>query len=178
MRAVQPKVLLDRAADMDPVHGTVDLRIPVATLWDFFRRADLWPHWNRCFYRVRNRELAAGQRLLWAFQPIRPGYLYKMPAVADIVEVSAPHQVAWHVTALPGFFARHVYRLEDLGGGVTRFGSWEKAMGPSFRLTRRFWTAHFEFVRDRSLEGGSLLERSYLATGRLAAADLPRRPRW
>jgi len=172
------RAVLDQTHDMEPVHGHVDVRIPAATLWEFFRQAQLWPQWNRCFYRVRNADLVAGQRLVWAFQPIRPVYLYKMPAIADIVQVEAGHQVAWHVTALPGFFARHVYRLEDLGDGLTRFGSWEKAMGGGFRATRRFWLAHFLFVRDRSLEGARLLEQRYQETGRLDAADLPSRPLW
>ncbi|WP_033344070.1 SRPBCC family protein [Catenuloplanes japonicus] len=157
-----------------PVRATVDVRIPVAEFWDVFRQARLWPRWNSCFHLVGNRDLTAGRRLFWTFRPIRPGYLYRMPAVADIVEVAAPYRVAWHVTALPGFFARHVYTLEDLGDGVTRFGSWETASGPAYRAARRFWVAHFEFVRDRSMAGAVLLEQHYRETGRLTAAGLSR----
>ena len=40
---------------MVPVEGTVDVNVPVSTLWEAFTRADLWPRWNRCMLWVRNR---------------------------------------------------------------------------------------------------------------------------
>jgi glyoxylase-like metal-dependent hydrolase (beta-lactamase superfamily II) len=83
-----------------------------------------------------------------------------MFAIATIVEHEATgprRKVTWEVTALPGFFARHTYHAEDLGNGQTRFGSWEKACGPSFEGMRFFWQAHFEFVCRESLAGARQL---------------------
>jgi hypothetical protein len=158
---------------MVPVQGNIDVDIPVADLWDCFRHANWWPRWNRCFYWVRNQDLVAGQQLMWCFQPIRPQYLYKLPAVARIAALEPRRQVTWEVRAMPGFFARHTYHMEDLGGGASRFGSWEQATGPSFRAVRRFWLAHFTFVRDESLAGARRLEATYRQTGELSTATLP-----
>lgn len=164
---------LAESTEMVPVEGTVDVDVPIATLWEVFTRADLWPRWNGCMLWVRNRELVAGRRLLWAFRPIRRWYPYVLPATAKIVEVEEGRKVTWEVTALPGFYARHTYHVEDLGSGRTRFGSWEKAMGRTFRLTKRFWVPHFVFVKDRSLEGARLLEQIYRREGRIDEATLP-----
>jgi hypothetical protein len=65
--------------------------------------------------------LVAGRKLIWAFQPIRWYYLYKMFAIANIVNVESQSKVTWEVTALPGFYARHTYHMEDLGNGRSRF---------------------------------------------------------
>lgn len=159
--------ILMESQDMEPVAGTVDVDVPVEELWECFRRAHLWPRWNACFRRVRNRDLVKGEKLLWIFHPIRWFYPYMMFAIADIVEVEPGRKVTWEVTALPGFFARHTYHMEDLGNGRSRFGSWEKAMGWSFRLMKKFWIAHFTFVKDRSLEGASRLEGIRKKTGGL-----------
>ncbi len=164
---------LARSADMVPVEGTVDVNVPVSALWEAFTRADLWPRWNRCMLWVRNRDLVRDRRLLWAFQPIRRWYPYVLPAIARIVEVKDRKRVTWEVTALPGFYARHTYHMKDLGGGRTRFGSWEKAMGRGFRLTRWFWVPHFVFVKDRSLEGALLLQEAYLREGKIDESTLP-----
>jgi glyoxylase-like metal-dependent hydrolase (beta-lactamase superfamily II) len=161
------------SVDMVPVEGTVDVEVPVSTLWDAFTRADLWPRWNRCMLWVRNRDLVRDRRLLWAFRPIRRWYPYVLPAVARIVEVKNKKRVTWEVTALPGFYARHTYHMKDVGGGRTRFGSWEKAMGRGFRLTQWFWVPHFVFVKDRSLEGARLLEEAYLREGKIDESTLP-----
>jgi polyketide cyclase/dehydrase/lipid transport protein len=165
------------STDMVAVEGTVDVDVPVSTMWEAFTRADLWPRWNRCMLWVRNRDLVRDRQLLWAFRPIRRRYPYVLPAVARIVEVKDKKRVTWEVTALPGFYARHTYHMKDLGGGRTRFGSWEKAMGRGFRLTRRFWVSHFVFVKDRSLEGARLLEEVYLREGRIDEVTMPGRHR-
>jgi len=177
MNVADARHVLAQSADMTPVEGAVDIDVPIEVTWECFRHAAWWPRWNGSFWWVRNDVLVAGRRLIWAFQPIKPWYLYKMPAVAQVVEVAQPGGATWHVTALPGFFARHSYRLEDLGQGRTRFSSWEKAMGPTFRGTRRFWVAHFRFVCDLSLEGARRLEDVYRREGRLDRSTLPRRPR-
>lgn len=156
---------LAESHDMEPVQGTVDVDIPAATLWSYFRRPNLWPRWNRCFFWARNRQLELGRQLIWCFQPIRPWYPYKMPAIAKMVELEEGRKVTWEVSALPGFYARHTYHVEDLGGGRSRFGSWEKATGWSFRLMKWFWVAHFTFVKDRSLEGARSLAETYAKTG-------------
>lgn len=166
------QILLE-SKEMEPVAGTVDVDIPVEKLWECFRRAHLWSRWNACFHRARNRDLVRGEKLVWVFKPIRWWYPYLMPASADIVEVEPQKKVTWEVTVLPGFFARHTYHMEDLGDGRTRFGSWEQAMGWSFRLFRRFWIAHFEFVKDESLEGARRLEEVYKRTGKLEVEDHP-----
>ena len=165
---------LAESGDMVPVEGTVDVEVPISVLWKIFARADLWPRWNRCMLWARNRDLVPGRRLLWAFRPIRHGYPYVLPAIAKIVEVEDERRVTWEVTALPGFYARHTYHVQNLGKGRTRFGSWEKAMGWGFRLMRWFWVPHFVFVRDHSLEGARELERIYLREGRLDERTLPR----
>ena len=157
--------------DMTPVAGTTDVAIPIAELWDFFVESRAWPRWNTCFYWVRNERLRLGDTLRWAFEPIRPAYLYKLPASANIVELEPRRKVTWEVTVLPGFFARHTYHMEDLGAGRTRFGTWEQAMGASFRLCRWFWVPHFEFVRDRSLEGARMLDERYRQHGELASSE-------
>jgi cyclase len=165
------------APSMTPVDGTTDLAIPIDELWRAFDQPRAWSRWNRCFFWAHNRRLRLGDRLVWAFQPLRWFYLYKMFAIARIVELVAEgprRKVTWEVTALPGFFARHTYHMEDLGGGRTRFGSWEKAMGWSFALMRRFWIAHFRFVCDRSLEGARWLGERFAASGRLDVRTIPR----
>lgn len=172
---------LAESDEMVPVAGTVDVEIPIDKLWQCFRRARLWPRWNPCFHLAKNQDLTVGQKLIWSFHPIRWWMLYRFPAIADIVEVEPGKKVTWEVTALPGFFARHTYHLEDLGNGKTRFGSWEQAMGWSFRLFRRFWISHFTMVKDRSLEGAQFLEAHYRRHGHLELGEQPRRqtvPGW
>lgn len=153
--------------DMEPVDGSVELDIPVDQFWSMFTRADLWPEWNDCFFWVRNEDLVLGERLIWAFDPIRWWYLYKMPALATIVEREERQRVTWEVD-LPGFYALHTYYMEDVGEGKTRFGSWEQAMGPSFRLMKKFWMSHFVFVNEASLAGARRLESIYQETGSLS----------
>ncbi|MGH7931886.1 MAG: MBL fold metallo-hydrolase [Candidatus Binataceae bacterium] len=155
--------------EMEPIQGTVEVNVPAPVLWEAFIHANLWPRWNKCFFWVHNRSLVLGQYLIWAFQPIRWWYLYRMFAVAKIAELEPNRRVTWEVTALPGFYARHTYHVEDLGSGRARFGSWEQAMGAQIRfsLTRRFWIAHFTFVKDRSLEGARQLEAIYVRDGKI-----------
>jgi glyoxylase-like metal-dependent hydrolase (beta-lactamase superfamily II) len=164
---------LAESDDMVPVEGTVDVGVPISTLWEAFTRADLWPRWNRCMLWVRNHDLIPERQLIWAFRPIRRWYPYILPAIAKIVEVKDRDRATWEVTALPGFYARHTYHMKDLGRGRTRFGSWEKATGWGFRLTKWFWIPHFVFVKDRSLEGARLLERVYLREGKIDESTLP-----
>lgn len=166
------KELLAESNDMTPVDGTVDVNIPAQVLWKSFTHANWWPRWNKCFFWAKNEDLKVGEQLVWCFQPIRTWYLYKMPAIAKIVEVEENSKVTWEVVAFPGMYARHTYSIEDLGNGRTRFRSWEKAMGWGFRLTKWFWVAHFVFVRDRSLEGALALEETYLQKGGITDAEI------
>jgi hypothetical protein len=142
-----------------PIEGSVELEMSVEDLWREFRRVRAWPRWNPCFWiaGVEGGTLAEGRTLRWAFQPIRPQYLYKLPAVARLVEVLPAKRVTWEVTALPGFHARHSYWMEPITAERCRFGSWEVAQGPLYGLLRPFWLAHFRFVRDASLEGAARL---------------------
>jgi cyclase len=172
------KEALEQSSMMDPVHGTVDVDLPSDVLWECFRQACFWPRWNKCFFWARNPTLVLGQRLVWCFQPIRWWYPYKMFAVAKIVELEEKRKVTWEVTALPGFYARHTYSVEDLSGGRSRFGSHEKAMGWGFRLTRWFWVAHFVFVKDCSLLGAKALEYTYKEKGALAPEALKPKRYW
>jgi hypothetical protein len=164
---------LNRSTDMPPGAGTVDVAIPVDELWACFTHADQWSRWNPCMFWVQNRDLMLGDELVWVFEPIRWWYAYKLPARARIVELEAGRKVTWEVMFIPGFYARHTYSLEDLGDGRTRFGSWEKATGPTFRLLEAFWLAHFVFVKDQSLAGAQALETSYQRTGKLDYQTLP-----
>ena len=170
--------LLAESSDMTPVQGTVEVDIPIEVLWKGFTRANCWPGWNRCFFWVQNHDLVEGQQLIWCFQPIRWWYLYKMPAIAKIVEVKEHRRVTWEVVALPGFYARHTYRVEDLGNGRTRFSTWEQAIGWSFRLTKKFWVTHFMFVKDQSLQGVRRLEAIYRQKGNLQEQNLPCKHYW
>jgi hypothetical protein len=52
---------------------------------------------------------------VWAFQPIKPWYLYKLWSIAKIVELEPLSKVTWEVAAFPGMYARHTYHMEDLG---------------------------------------------------------------
>lgn len=165
--------MLEKSQDMSPVQGTVDVDIPIKVLWASFTHANLWPRWNKCFFWTHNRDLVLGQRLIWAFQPIKAWYLYKMWAIANIVEVEDEKKVTWEVTAFPGMYARHTYHMEDLGNGRTRFGSWEKATGWGFRIIKKFWITHFTFVKDKSLEGAVALNEQYQRTGALTERDMP-----
>lgn len=158
---------LVRSTDMEPVAGSVDVAIPADVLWSAFSRPRGWPLWNRCFTWVRNPSLELDRHLVWAFEPIRQAYLYRMPAIARIVELEPGRRVTWEVTAFPGMYARHSYELEPLADDRTRFGSWEQAMGPGLRALRRPWTAHFAFVRDESLVGARRLESLYRRRGSL-----------
>ncbi len=191
---VNPPVVLENSSDQDhkdlakkeallsstemaPIQGTVDVAVPLAVLWEAFTHANWWPRWNKCFFWVHNRDLELGRQLIWAFQPIRWWYLYKMYAIANMVELREERKVTWEVVALPGFYARHTYHMEDLGDGRTRFGSWEQAHGAQIRfpLTKKFWVAHFTFVKDRSLEGARQLEKIYQRDQKITKDNLPRR---
>jgi hypothetical protein len=164
---------LDQSNDMRPVTGTVDIDVPIDVLWACFANSNLWPRWNECMFWVLNRDLVLGQRLIWAFEPMKWWYLYKLPGVATLVEVEPRRKVTWEITALPDFYARHKYFMEDLGHGRSRFGSWEKAMGPTFHALQSFWVAHFVFVKDESLKGAQLLEEVYRRAGNLDESNLP-----
>ncbi|MEO0970323.1 MAG: MBL fold metallo-hydrolase [Cyanobacteria bacterium J06639_18] len=153
--------ILASSDDMTPIDGYVDVKIPIDVLWKTFNHPNTWNSWNKCFSWAFNNELKLGKQLIWVFEPIRWWFLYKMPAIATIVELEPQHKVTWEVTILPGFYARHTYYMKDLGNGYTRFGSWEKAMGWNFRLLKRFWLAHFTFVKNFSLKGAEHLEKIY-----------------
>ena len=174
------KAALLSSTDMAPVQGTVDVEVPISVLWEAFNHANWWPRWNKCFFWARNRNLVLGDKLIWAFEPIRWWYLYKMFAIANIVEYKNEGKVTWEVTALPGFYARHTYHVEDLGNGRTRFGSWEQAHGAQIRfpLSKKFWVAHFTFVKNRSLDGARFLEEVYRRNGKITEANLPKRTYW
>jgi hypothetical protein len=170
---VNTETTLSQSDDMTPVTGTVDVAVPIDVLWKCFAQANQWPRWNPCMFWVQNPDLVIGQELIWVFEPIRWWFLYKLPARARIVELEAQHKVTWEVTFIPGFYARHTYSLEDLGDGRTRFGTWEKAMGSTFRLIEGFWLAHFIFVKNRSLDGAKSLEAVYQKSGSLNEQTLP-----
>lgn len=144
-----------------PVIGAVSLDVPVERVWEVFTDVRAWPTWNPCMWRARveGGSPAVGARLRWVFNPIKPQYLYKLPATATIVECEPHDSVTWEVTALPGFHALHSYRFADLGDGRSAFASWEVAEGPLYRATRRFWLAHFRFVCQASLDGARTLRR-------------------
>jgi len=160
---------LEASNDMVPVEGSVDIDIPADVLWDFFARPDLWSRWNPCFLWVLNTALVKDESLIWCFQPIKKYYPYVMPAIATIIELEPGRKVTWEVTALPGFYAHHTYSIEPIGPGRSRFRSWEKATGRGFLAMRRFWVAHFTFVKDRSLEGAQALAEIYRRDGNLYA---------
>jgi glyoxylase-like metal-dependent hydrolase (beta-lactamase superfamily II) len=174
------KKALLASTEMDPVQGTVDVDVPTDVLWGAFTHANWWPRWNKCFFWAHNGDLVLGKKLIWAFQPIRWWYLYKMFAIANIVELVPGRKVTWEVTALPGFYARHTYHVENIGEGRSRFGSWEQAHGAQIRFapTKNFWVAHFTFVKDRSLEGAQFLESVYKREGKITKDVLPKRRYW
>ena len=132
--------------------------VPLAPKLADFADVPAWRDWNPCiaWARVSGGELKEGATLYFAFKPIRRHYLYRMPAVAKIVECDPPRKVTWEASA-PGFHAHHSYLFEPLGPDSSRFGSWEVAEGPAYRLMRRFWLAHFRFVCDQSLAGARAL---------------------
>ena len=146
--------------DAPPVEGRIRLDRSVEEVWDSFADVGRWPSWNPSFFAasVRGGELKEGATLVWAFNPIRPWYLYKMPVVARVIECVPHERVTWEVR-LPGFHAHHSYVFERVSDRECEFGSWEVAEGAMFRSLRRFWLAHFRFVRDRSLEGAPGLAR-------------------
>lgn len=163
MRKTQQELIehLSNSTDMDVVQGDIVVDVPADVMWEFFTNARLWPRWNPCFFWAYNKTLVLGKKLVWIFKPIKWHYLYVMPASANIVELEFGKKVTWEVTVLPGFYARHTYSIEDLGNGKCRFSSWEKATGWSFRLMKKFWINHFEFVKNKSLEGAKHVESVY-----------------
>ncbi len=144
-----------------PVEGTLEVALPVERLWEAFADVRGWPDWNPCMWwaRVSGGELREGATLYWAFNPTRRRYLYKLPALAKIVECEPSRVVAWDVS-MPGFHALHRYTFAPLDRNRSEFGSWEVAEGPMYRGLRRFWLAHFRFVRDESLAGAAQLGRT------------------
>ena len=144
-----------------PVQGSVVVGMPVEQLWSIFERVRGWPRWNRCFWTatVTGGRLESGQTLIWAFNPIRRRYLYKFPAIATLVDVVPERRVTWEVTLMPGFYARHTYWMEPIDEHTCRFGSWEVAEGPVYRLLRGFWQATFVYVCRESLDGAAGLAR-------------------
>jgi hypothetical protein len=144
-----------------PIEGSVELDMSVERLWQIFSDVPNWPRWNACFWwaRVLGGELKVGTLLYWCFNPIRPLYLYKMPAIAHIVECAPQRLVTWEVTFPPGFHALHSYHFEGLEENRCRFGSWEVAEGPIYQVGRRFWLAHFRYVCRSSLAGAQTLAK-------------------
>lgn len=165
---------LEASRDMDPVTGSVEVDAPPSALWEVFRRPHDWPLWNDCFCWVMNQSIGRGDHLIWCFEPVRPEYLYRMPAIATIVELSEGRRVTWEVSALPGFYARHTYFIEPAGEGRARFGSWEKATGWALRAAKQAWIAHFRFVLDRSLAGARRLGQMYGRDGKIDLRALRR----
>ena len=152
-----------------PVAGATELPMSVEQLWSVFSRVREWPRWNTSMWTAtvsggaslsESGPLARGEQLIWAFNPIRPWMPYRLPVVAELVEVAPQRRVSWEVSVVPGMWALHTYWMEPLDEGRCRFGSWEVAEGPTYRLMRPFWLAHFAFVRDASLEGARRLARS------------------
>ena len=152
-----------------PVAGATRVDMSVDRLWSIFSRVRDWPSWNPCMWTATvsggatladGGPLVEGRQLIWAFNPIRVRYLYRLPVMARLVEVVPQRRVSWEVTLVPGMWALHTYWMEPLDEGRCRFGSWEVAEGPTYRLLRPFWQAHFEFVRDASLRGARRLARS------------------
>lgn len=141
-----------------PIEGSIELGVPVNLLWEVFLDVEGWPRWNESFWRsrVRGGELRLGATLVWAFNPVKPRYLYKLPAVAEVVEFKPCDRVTWEVN-LPGLHALHSYRFDALGSGRCRFGSWEVAEGRGYRAAQRFWLAHFRYVCRSSLHGAAML---------------------
>jgi glyoxylase-like metal-dependent hydrolase (beta-lactamase superfamily II) len=160
---------------MELVEGAVDVDVPPDVLGSAFFRPHLWPAWNTCIAWVRNHELRLGDRLVFLFEPVRPWLPYRLPCTSRISQLEPNRRVTWEVTALPGFYARHTYSITPLSGGRSRFSSSEQAAGPSFRAARALWLAHFNFVKERSMQGVRLLEAAYRLHGRLDEADVPRR---
>ena len=167
---------LAASTDMVPVEGAVDVEIPADELWSVFARPNLWSRWNPCFLWVLNSTLVKDEHLVWCFNPIKKYYPYVMPAIANIIELEPGRKVTWEVTALPGFYAHHTYSIEPLGPTRSRFRSWEQATGAGFRAMKRFWIAHFTFVKDRSLDGARALAEIYRRDGNLYAVTEPRDP--
>jgi hypothetical protein len=129
-----------------PIEGATEVAISAERMWETFADVRRWPDWNPCMWWawVGGGELREGATLYWAFNPIRPRYLYKMPAMA------------WEVST-PGFHALHRYSIEPVEEDRCRFGSWEVAEGAMYRRLRRFWLAHFRFVCRASLAGARSL---------------------
>lgn len=151
------------------VEGDIELPIPVDQMWRLFSDVAGWPSWNSCMAVARVRpdgRLTTGATLVWAFEPLKRRYLYRLPAIARLTVVEQEREVTWHVR-FPGFEALHTYSFVDLGDGRCRFGSWEQARGPLYRLLRRFWLAHFRFVRDASLAGAAEAARRHEGAARL-----------
>jgi hypothetical protein len=132
--------------------------MPVERLWEIFLDVPRWPDWNPCIWKagVRGGELRTGAQLIWAFNPIKPVYAYKLPAMAEIIEFERCDRITWEVS-MPGFHAVHAYLFAPLGDGRCRFGSWEVAEGPAYRRLRGFWNAHFRYVCRESLAGAAAL---------------------
>ncbi len=144
-----------------PIEGAVEVDIPVEQMWETFCDVRGWPGWNPCMWRARvmGGELRLGARLVWLFNPIESRYLYRLPAVAEIVEFEPNDRVTWEVDA-PGFHALHSYRFAASEPSRCFFGSWEVAEGPGYRATQRFWLAHFRFVCRSSLDGARALGKA------------------
>ncbi len=145
-----------------PVAGSTEVAMSVERLWAIFADVRAWPSWNPCMWTAtasgaaslaEGSPLAQGESLIWAFNPIQPAYLYRLPVVARLVEVIPRSRVSWEVTIIPGMWALHTYWMEAVDDERSRFGSWEVAEGPVYRFMRPFWQAHFRFVRDASLKG-------------------------
>jgi pimeloyl-ACP methyl ester carboxylesterase len=174
--AVEPAVPPGWPADEAlPVAGWGDVALSVEELWQAFTDVEQWPAWNPCIRRARveHGPLREGARLVWTFRPIKRWYPYVLPARATIVEVDPQRRVTWEVRA-PGLHALHSYLFAD-GPLGSQFGSWEIAEGWLYRATRRFWLAHFRFVRDASIDGAATLpgRRPRLIASGATAPDHP-----
>lgn len=123
---------IDRAAPV-VTHDEITIQAPIATVWDMLTDIDAWPEWNRDVRSARlHGPLEAGTEFTWK---AGPGTIR-----STLVAVDPPHGIAWHGRTM-GITARHVYRLEDLEGGVrvTTEESWQgflpKLLGRSMQRT-------------------------------------------
>jgi hypothetical protein len=125
--------------------GQVTIEATERLVWETMTDIERWPRWNPDVKAVS----------FWG--TIAPGTEFRWKVTGGTItsrfqRVEAPSLLAWSGRLSPlGVEAVHVWRLESVGGGVTRVTTEESWNGLAVRLLRNRATAMLQQSIDRGL---------------------------
>lgn len=93
------------------IRETIEIRAPLATVWEVFSRLDEWECWNdvcRECRLVEGEEMAADACFTFTLRP----YFFPMKITPRIVKCDPGREVVWAGGRF-GIHAEHVFRFEE-----------------------------------------------------------------